>query len=166
MRLKTLEHAVKVVGSNLDEAAIFKLRESFRGLATQVSQDAHDKRQFFYFDGVANLNIVRDMHPRRANPLELLMDAFFCHVCPLNLPLSAGSGSGVKTVSARRDTRLHRHGLSRFALPVNYVSSPRTCPKSPRPASQIENISTKHSLVRFVVGNQGCLIVWNFPHRS
>ncbi len=104
MRLETLEHAVKVVRSDLNEAAVFQLRESFRGLAAKVGQDAHDKRQFLDFDGVADLYIVRDVHSRRAYPLELLMDAFFCHVFPLSLPLIVGSVLRARSVSPRQDT--------------------------------------------------------------
>src|SRR5580700_5142702 len=85
MRLETFQHAVEVVGSNLHKAAVFQLRESFRGLAAKVGQDTHDKWQLFDFNGVTNFYIVGYVYSWRAYPLQLLMDAFFCHVFPLSL---------------------------------------------------------------------------------
>src|SRR5277367_147708 len=83
------------------------------------------------------------MYPRRPDPLKLLMDAFFWHVFPLSLPLSVDSVTRAKSVSPRQGTSLHRHGLSRFPLPVNWFSSPRTSWQSHNRASQIENADSR-----------------------
>src|ERR1051325_3824725 len=64
MRLHPLENGIEVVGIDFDELAVFQLRKRFGGLAGEISQDAHDKRQFLQFDGTASFHIIGNMDTR------------------------------------------------------------------------------------------------------
>ena len=65
---------------NMDGDFDKKVEEVSLGrLAGEVAEDADDERELLQLDGAPYLHVVRDLDPRRADPLELLLDAFFLH---------------------------------------------------------------------------------------
>jgi len=76
------QDAIEVVRIHFDEFPVFQPGKRFFGLSGKVGQDAHHERQFFDFNGVANLDIVGYVHARRSDSSEFLVDAFSCHFNP------------------------------------------------------------------------------------
>src|SRR5579883_506241 len=79
MRLHAGQHAVEVIESDLHKFAIFQTSQRLFRLAGEIAKNAHYKRQFLQFDGIANFYVVGDLNSGRADPLQLLVYALTRH---------------------------------------------------------------------------------------
>ncbi|MNN00309.1 hypothetical protein D3C81_1128960 [compost metagenome] len=78
-RLHAFEHVVKVVLVEVDELALLELGQWLVRLAAQVGQHAGDEGQLFLLDGITDFHVVGQLHPRCANPVELVLGTFLRH---------------------------------------------------------------------------------------
>src|SRR5690606_25159012 len=60
----------------LDELAVFQLRERLLRLTGEVAEHAHHEWQLAHLDRITDLDVVADVHARRAHALELPVNAF------------------------------------------------------------------------------------------
>src|SRR5579863_422838 len=79
MRFHAFQNGVKVVGVHLDELAFLQLGQGLFGIAGKVSEHADDEGQFLDLDGAANFDVIRDLHPGRTDPIELMLRTLFSH---------------------------------------------------------------------------------------
>src|SRR5262249_54086311 len=66
---------VEVVAVDLDELAVLEGLEGLGGVAGEVAQDADDERQLLFDDRPLGLDLVGDVDPGLADPVQLVMDA-------------------------------------------------------------------------------------------
>src|SRR5262245_49037676 len=76
MRRHLLQHIIEVVGRDLDKLPIAQTGQRIRGLTAEVSEHSHHERELLQLDGVARLNIVRDVNARWTYPLQFAMNTF------------------------------------------------------------------------------------------
>ena len=50
------------------------------GWPGEIAQNAHDEREFLEFDRVADFHVVGDVDARRADPIQFVLCALFCHL--------------------------------------------------------------------------------------
>ena len=72
-RFHPRKHLVEVVAVYLDELAVSEARLRLIGLTRKVAEHADDERQFLHFDRAADLDIVGDLHARRAHAVEFVL---------------------------------------------------------------------------------------------
>src|SRR5262249_32366045 len=65
---------IEVVTVDLGELAVCQRPQRGRRIAGKIAHDADDERQFALDFRALGLDIVGDVHPRLANPLELVVD--------------------------------------------------------------------------------------------
>ena len=63
------QDVVEVVPVNLHELAVFQFRQGLLRFSREVGQNSHDQRQFFFLDGSADLNVIRDLYPGRPDTI-------------------------------------------------------------------------------------------------
>src|SRR2546427_1179870 len=78
-RLHARQHVVEVVERDLGELPILELRQLFGGMPREVREHPHDEGQLPYLHRAAGLHLVRDVHARRPDALQLLVNAFLGH---------------------------------------------------------------------------------------
>lgn len=67
------EDLVEVVAVDVDETPFDQLRRRGIRLAGEVGEDADHQGQLLLLDGVADLDVVGDLHARRAHPVQLVL---------------------------------------------------------------------------------------------
>src|ERR1039458_2075584 len=79
VRFHTFQHRIEVVRVDFDEFAIFQTGKRVHGLAGEITQNAHDERQFLDFDGVADFHVVSNLDAWRANAVDFVLRTLSCH---------------------------------------------------------------------------------------
>jgi hypothetical protein len=78
-RLHGLHPVVEVVHVDVEELALVDAGQRLLGIATQVGHDAHDERHLDLLLGAVQLDVVLDLHTRRAIARDELLTALLCH---------------------------------------------------------------------------------------
>src|SRR5690606_23785380 len=82
---KTRSHAgedlIEIIRVNFDELSTLESRERLFRLSDEIAEYTDDERQFLELDRSADLYIVRDLHTRRANPVDLVLQTFLLRHC-------------------------------------------------------------------------------------
>src|SRR6267378_941043 len=92
MWLHARQHFVEVVERDLGELPVLELRQLFRGMTLEVREYAHDEGQLAHLHRAPGLHLVRDVHARRPDTLQLLVDALFGHRLLLGRVADGGGG--------------------------------------------------------------------------
>ena len=58
LRIRRLQHFVKILRTNLDELAILELRELGGAIPAEVGQDPHDEGDLLLYDRVTDVHVV------------------------------------------------------------------------------------------------------------
>ncbi|MNI55240.1 hypothetical protein D3C73_1101760 [compost metagenome] len=105
-RLDALEHAVEVVAVDENELAVLELRQRLQRVAGEIAQHTDDKGQLFLFLSVADIHVIGDMDPRRANAVEFVLGTFLLRHRDLLCEQFAASRLRVGSMGAERVTFL------------------------------------------------------------
>ncbi|MNH27513.1 hypothetical protein D3C79_876280 [compost metagenome] len=80
--LHGLEARVEVVDVDFQELAFGHRRQRLGRLAREVGHDAHDERQLDLLFGAVELDVILDLHPRRAIARNEFLRTGVRHVVP------------------------------------------------------------------------------------
>jgi hypothetical protein len=79
VRCHALQHAVEVVGVNLNKLAVLQGRKRLFGLSGEIAEHAHDEGKLLHFDGVSHFHVIRDLHPGSPDATKFLLSTLSGH---------------------------------------------------------------------------------------